>query len=166
MRAAVPVVARKSLHVSASGFGLLSGALGVGSVVAVWGLPRIRAKLQLEIIVLLSAVVWSGGTALLAQTSYMWVALLALLVCGASMMAMLNTLFSTFTVQLPNLLRGRGTSLAMLMVWLGVAIGTFVWGAAASAFGIGNALTIAAVVNIFVALFNRVVLPLGEIEPL
>ncbi|NQV96796.1 MAG: MFS transporter [Acidimicrobiaceae bacterium] len=161
----LPVVARKSLQVSASGFGLLSGALGVGSVVAVWGLPRIRSKLRLEIIVLLSAAVWSGGTALLAATSNMWVALLALLICGASMMAMLNTLFSTFTLQLPNLLRGRGTSLAMLMVWLGVAIGTFAWGAVASVFGVGNALLIAAVVNIFVALFNRVVLPLGEIEP-
>ena len=53
----------------------------------------------------------------------------------------------------------------MLMVWLGVAIGTFAWGAAASAFGVGNALLIAAVVNIVVALFNRIVLPLGEIEP-
>ena len=155
----LPVVARRSLHVSASGFGLLLGALGVGSVVAVWGLPRIRAKLPLEVIVLLSAALWSGGTALLAATSNMWVAILTLLVCGASTMAMLNTLFSTFTIQLPNLLRGRGTSLAMLMVWLGVAIGTFAWGAAASTFGVSNALLIAAVVNIFVALFNRVTDP-------
>ena len=71
------------------------------------------------------------------------------------MMAMLNTIFSAFMVQLPNELRGRGSSLAMLMVWLGIAIGTFVWGATTSIVGVGDALVISAFVNLVFAIVNR-----------
>jgi MFS family permease len=42
--AVMPIVAKESLGVSAGGFGLLSGALGAGSVGAVWLLPILRKK--------------------------------------------------------------------------------------------------------------------------
>ncbi|GBL20007.1 hypothetical protein EMGBS4_00670 [Acidimicrobiaceae bacterium] len=48
----LPIVAKQSLQVASNGFGLLSGALGVGSVGAVWILPRIRAKFGIETITL------------------------------------------------------------------------------------------------------------------
>jgi len=69
-------------------------------------------------------------------------------------MAMLNILFSTFMVQLPNELRGRGSSLAMLMVWFGIALGTFIWGAVAATIGVGQVLFVAAVVNCLAAVLN------------
>ena len=158
LTAVLPIVAKESLDVASNGYGLLSGALGVGSVAAVWVLPRIRAKLNIETITLSSAGIWSASTVLLSATANMVVALIALFICGACIMAMLNTLFSTFMVRLPNVVRGRGSSLAMLMVWLGIALGTFIWGAVTSSVGVGQALVIAAATNFGLALFNRVAL--------
>ena len=151
----LPIVAKQSLGVASSGYGLLSGALGIGSVTVVWVLPRIRAQYSVESITMFSAGIWSASTAVLASTTSMFVAFLALVICGACMMAMLNTIFSAFMVQLPNELRGRGSSLAMLMVWLGIAIGTFVWGATTSIVGVGDALVISAFVNLVFAIVNR-----------
>ncbi len=158
LTAVLPIVAKESLDVASNGYGLLSGALGVGSVAAVWVLPRIRAKLNIETITLSSAGIWSASTVLLSATANTVVALIALFICGACIMAMLNTLFSTFMVRLPNVVRGRGSSLAMLMVWLGIALGTFIWGAVTSSVGVGQALVIAAATNFGLALFNRVAL--------
>ena len=156
----MPIVARKSLHVSASGFGLLSGALGVGSVAAVWVMPRVRSMMSTEMVVISAATVWSLGTAVFANTSHISVAIGAILVCGLGTMAMLTTMFSAFMVQLPDWVRGRGSSLAMLMVWLGASIGAFAWGYAASKYGVSTALTAAAVLNVAIALINRWALPL------
>lgn len=125
LTAVMPVFARNNLHASASGFGLLSGALGVGSVAAVWVLPRVRGAMSTEMVVLCAAAVWSCGTAIFANTAVMWVAVGAMLICGLGTMAMLTTMFSTFMVQLPDWVRGRGSSLAMLMVWLGASVGAF-----------------------------------------
>ncbi len=156
----MPVVAKENLDVSASGFGLLSGALGVGSVAAVWLLPRMRGAMSTERVVLCAAAVWSCGTAIFANTSHISVAIGAILVCGIGTMAMLTTMFSTFMVQLPDWVRGRGSSLAMLMVWLGASIGAFAWGLVASKYGVSTALTVAAGLNVAIALINRWVLPL------
>jgi predicted MFS family arabinose efflux permease len=156
----MPIVAKKNLQVSASGFGLLSGALGVGAVAAVWALPRVRGAISTEMVVLCAAAVWSIGTALFANTNQMWIAVVAILICGIGTMAMLNTMFSTFMVQLPDWVRGRGSSLAMLMVWLGASVGAFGWGMGASTFGVSTALTAAAIVNMTVALLSRLVLPM------
>ncbi len=158
LMAMIPVVAKSSLGVSASGFGVMSGALGVGAVLAVWGLPRLRSKMSIEAVVLLSALVWSGGTAVLANTTSLTIATAALLVCGACGMGMLYVLVSSFMLQLPNSLRGRGSSLAMLMVWLGASIGAVGWGLASSTYGVGAALTATAIVNVVVAIVSCVAL--------
>ena len=156
----MPVVAKENLDVSANGFGLLSGALGVGAVAAVWVLPRVRGAMSTEMVVLSAAAVWSIGTTLFANTNQLWIAIVAILICGIGTMAMLNTMFSTFMMQLPDWVRGRGSSLAMLMVWLGASIGAFGWGLGASTFGVSTALTASAIFNMTVALLNRLVLPL------
>jgi len=158
LMAMIPVVAKSSLGVSASGFGVMSGALGVGAVLAVWGLPALLSRLSIETVALWSALVWSGGTVIFANTNSLSVAVAALLVCGASGMGMMYVLFSSFMLQLPNLLRGRGSSLAMLMVWLGASVGAVGWGLASSAYGVGVALTATAAVNVAIAIVSRVAL--------
>ena len=158
LTAMIPVVAKSSLGVSASGFGVMSGALGVGAVLAVWGLPALCSKMSIEAVALSSALVWSGGTAAFANTNSLSVAVVALVVCGACGMGMLYVLFASFTLQLPNSLRGRGSSLAMLMVWLGASGGAVIWGLASASYGVSAALTATAFVNAVVALVSRAVL--------
>ena len=155
LAALLPVVATSRLDVGSGGFGVLAAGLGVGSVVAVWVLPRIRAVQRPERAVLLAALVWSCGAALLAIGTQMCVAIVAVLLAGAGMMGVMNVLFATYTVQLQPWVRGRGSAIAMLMVWLGASAGAAGWGAAASAFGVRTAVLAAAVTNIVVAVAAR-----------
>jgi len=160
LTAVMPVVARSKLGVSAGGFGLLLGALGVGSVLAIHVLPALRSRWSLEVIALRAAVLWAAGASAVAIGSHLWVALIALVVAGVGSMAMLNVLFSTFTVQLPTHARGRGSSLAMLMVWLGASLGAAVWGSVASAAGVDAALWWSAGAMVVAAAVAAVALPI------
>jgi MFS family permease len=85
----------------------------------------------------------------------------ALLICGAMLMVLMNVLFSTFIAQLPDHLRGRGSSIGMLMAWLGTSVGAFAWGYTASSTSVRAALIASAVVTAGIGVLNRVALPLG-----
>ena len=159
LAAVLPLVARDRLDVSPAGFGWLAGGLGVGSVVAVWGLPRTGAASYPGRAVVVSAAIWSTGTALFAISTEVWMGVLALFLSGAGQMGALSTLFSNYTVQLPNWVRGRASALAMLMVWLGVSAGAVAWGAIASSVGLRSVLLLAAACNVVVALLASRVVP-------
>lgn len=162
LSALLPVVAKNSLRLGASGFGLLSGALGLGSVIAVWVMPYIRARVNLERILLMSSLVWSGGVVALAQSQQLASAVVALLVVGMATMFLMNTIFSTFVVQLPDWVRGRGSSLAMLVAWLGASVGATAWGYFASRYGVQDALLAASVFSVAIAVGSRAMLPLHQ----
>ena len=161
LNAMLPVVAKNSLNVDASGFGILAGALGVGAVLAVWLLPLLRKSMTSESMLLVASFVWAGVIVIFALASDMVVAVPALLLSGAALMVMINTLFATFIAQLPDHLRGRGSSIGMLMAWLGTSVGAFAWGFTASSTSVRVALIASAAVTAGIGVLNRVALPLG-----
>jgi predicted MFS family arabinose efflux permease len=161
LNAMLPVVAKNSLHVNASGFGILAGALGVGAVVAVWLLPFLRQRLTSESMSLAASFVWAAAVFGFALARDMMFAVPALLLTGAALMVIINTLFSTFIAQLPDHLRGRGSSIGMLMVWLGTSVGAFAWGYTAASTSVRVALIASAAVTAGIGVLNRVALPLG-----
>jgi MFS family permease len=161
LNSVLPVVAKESLNVGSGGFGILAGALGVGSVLAVWLLPILRKKLSTELLAVATTFVWAGAAVGFAQSSSLLTAVPALLLCGATLMVLMNVLFSTFIAQLPDHLRGRGSSIGMLMAWLGTSVGAFAWGFTASSTSVRVALIASAAVTAGIGVLNRVALPLG-----
>jgi MFS family permease len=161
LNAVMPVVAKKSLHVGSSGFGLLAGALGIGSVLAVWLLPILRKQLHPETLAMMASFVWATAAVGFAQSTTLLTAVPALLLCGATLMVLMNVLFSTFIAQLPDRLRGRGSSIGMLMAWLGTSVGAFAWGYTAASTTVRVALIASAAVTAGIGVLNRVALPLG-----
>jgi MFS family permease len=161
LNSVMPVVAKKSLNVGSSGFGMLAGALGVGSVMAVWLLPILRTKLHAELLAVVASTVWAVATVWFAQSTSLLTAVPALLLCGATLMVLMNVLFSTFISQLPDHLRGRGSSIGMLMAWLGTSVGAFAWGYTASSTSVRVALIASAALTAGIGVLNRVALPLG-----
>lgn len=157
----LPIVAKDSLGVDASGFGVLAGAIGVGSVIAVWLLPVLRKMLDAEWLAVSACFAWAAATIGLAQSSTLLAALPALLICGAMLMVLMNVLFATFIAQLPDHLRGRGSSIGMLMVWLGTSVGALAWGLTASSTSVRVALIISAVVTAGIGVLNRIALPMS-----
>jgi len=162
LNSVMPVVAKESLNVGSSGFGILAGALGVGSVLAVWLLPILRKKLNAELLAVVASTIWAVATIWFAQSTSLLTAVPALLLCGATLMVLMNVLFSTFIAQLPDHLRGRGSSIGMLMAWLGTSIGAFAWGYTASSTSVRVALIASAALTAAIGVLNRVALPLGD----
>ena len=103
-----------------------------------------------------SSVIWAGGVVMLALSQHIVPAIVALLIVGLATMALRNTMFSIFIVQLPDWVRGRGSSLAMLVVWFGASVGATLWGYAATRLGVNDALLIAAATTAGIAVINRV----------
>jgi predicted MFS family arabinose efflux permease len=93
---------------------------------------------------------------MLALSQQIVPAIVALLIVGLATMALMNTMFSIFIVQLPDWVRGRGSSLAMLVVWFGASVGATLWGYVATRLGVNDALLIAAATTAGIAVVNRV----------
>lgn len=140
MVALLPVVSRSRLDTTPGQFGLLAAAFGVGAVVAVWVLPRLRPYAGPDTLVMGAAVAWTGGAAVLAWTTWLPLAVIGVLVAGAAAMAAMNITYSMFMLLLPGWIRGRASSVVMLMVWLGASIGGIGWGALANGVGVSAAL--------------------------
>ena len=156
--ALLPLIARRELKVDAGGFGALSAALGIGAVIAVSLLPRFRHRLSVNLLVVGAAVVWSVGAVLLATTHSLLVACAGIGLAGAANMTTLTSLFGMYQALLPAWVRGRGSSVAMLAVWLGTSLGSVGWGYLGSVVGIAQALLVAAAVNVVVGLVAAVTL--------
>ena len=163
--ALMPLAARGRLQASAQGFGLLSAGIGVGSVVAVWSLPRLRAATRPESAILIAVAAWSVGVAAFAVSSSWLVALPAVLLAGLGTMGMLNVLFTNYTLQLEEWMRGRGSAIAMLMVWLGASVGAWAWGELAAEVGVTTTLTTVAAANLAWGVIARVALPVTPTVP-
>jgi len=102
---------------------------------------------------------------MLATAAEVWVGVIALLLAGAGTMGTINVLFSNYTLRLETWMRGRGSALAMLMVWLGASVGAVAWGALASGVGVRTTLLVAAAANVGAALAARLLLTVRPVDP-
>lgn len=161
LSALLPVVARARLDVSAGQFGLLATAMGVGAVAAVWVLPRANAIAPPDVVVLGAAIAWAAGTAAVATATSLPLALVGLVLAGGGSMATMNVVFSMYTVVLPSWVRGRASSVAMLVIWLGASAGAVAWGALAGAAGVRTALLVAAGAHVAVTAIASLLLRIG-----
>jgi len=158
----VPVVASQELDAGSFGYGLLAGALGLGSVLGILVMPRLRGRLSSEHMVVTSSVLWGGGVIAFAEAPNVVVGVVCVLVVGAAQMATMNTYWSRYLLELPDWLRGRGTSLSMLVVWFGMSLGSSVWSSVAAASSVATALTVVAVCHVGMALVGRTMLEMVD----
>ena len=154
----VPVVASKELDAGSFGYGLLAGALGLGSVLGILVMPRLRGKMSEEGIVGVTSIIWGVGVAVFAVAPNVGIGVACVLIVGAAQMATMNTYWSRYLLELPDWLRGRGTSLSMLVVWFGMSLGSSVWSSVAAASSVATALTVVAVCHVGMALVGRTML--------
>ena len=114
--------------------------------------------------VFVTSVVWGAGVAAFAVTPNVGVGVACVLIVGAAQMATMNTYWSRYLLELPDWLRGRGTSLSMLVVWFGMSVGSSVWSAVAATFSVSQALVVVAACHVGVALLGRVTLAMVNAE--
>ena len=134
-RALVPALSLTVYHAGAAGVGLLYAAVSAGAVVAAFTTGWLGTARRLGRIVVFAVLVWGFGIVVLGLTSSLWVAITALTIAGAadSVSAVCrSTILQTAT---PDSMRGRMSSIFMLVVAGGPRVGDVESGVVAAAAG-------------------------------
>lgn len=166
MVALLPVNTSIRLDASPAEYGFVAAAFGVGAVLAVWLLPRVRAVASPDALVMGASVVWAIGTVIVAASATITAAVVGTLLTGAATMAAMNVTYSMFMLMLPMWIRGRASSVVMLVVWVGLSVGSFAWGALADGIGLATTFLVAAVLHLAVTGVATALFPLGHVDPI
>jgi len=152
MLALLPLIARPF---GARGYGTLLGCFGMGALIGAAALPRVRAKLSVDGLVVVAIIVFAAMTFAVGRAETFPLLCAVMLVAGGSWIAILACLNVAAQTMCPSHLRARALSLYLLLLQGGMALGSTVWGAVANRIGIPNTLAAAAVVLLFGVLALR-----------
>ncbi|SDE70012.1 Predicted arabinose efflux permease, MFS family [Variovorax sp. CF079] len=163
--ALLPLVARQMLGGTAGFYGILLGAVGAGAIAGALVMPRLRARLDADGLILLASVLTAAVMGSLAFAPPQWLAVLLLLVLGLGWIIALTTLNGVAQSILPNWVRGRGLAVYLTVFNGAMAAGSLGWGLVAQQVGVPATLLVGAVGLLVAAvLFHRVRLPAGEAD--
>ena len=132
---ALPIFAQDVLHVGARGYGFLSAAPAVGSVLTALVMARVGTFHRQGRLVVVSVAVFGLATAAFGVSRVFWFSLLMLALTGAA--DTVSTVLRQTIRQLatPNYLRGRMTSINMMFFMGGPQLGELEAGIVASLIG-------------------------------
>jgi MFS family permease len=140
--ALLPVVAQPH---GATGFGLVLTCFGTGALAGAAVLPALRARLSVDGVVGVAIVLFAGMVFAAGRVQTFAALCLAMFVAGTAWIGILACLNVAAQTMSPPGLRARTLSMYLLVLQGGMAIGSGIWGAVASRWGVPNAMTAAAV---------------------
>jgi MFS family permease len=143
--ALLPLVARRELGLSAAGYGVLLGCLGLGGVTGSSFLPRMRQQISRDTLVIGATLIFAAVTIVLG---YVHIAVLvgaSLFFGGIAWMALLSTFNVAAQTGTAAWVRARVLGIYMLAFFGSWACGSALWGWVASRAGVSLTLLIAAV---------------------
>jgi len=144
LAALLPLYARRVLHLSPAGFGLLLGCMGVGALVAAWRLPTIRTRVSADRLLTLGALTFAVALVVLFAAGALAPAALGMVAAGAGWMTMLSGLNIAAQLATASWVRARVLSVYLLVFQGGLSIGSLLWGEVAVRLGIRQAFLVAA----------------------
>jgi MFS family permease len=159
-QALLPLVARDLVKGGPLTFGLLLGAFGIGAIAGAFLSARLRAAFSTETLVRGSFVAFGAAVAATGYSTMTALSMTALVIAGASWVLALSTFNATVQLSAPRWVVGRALALYQMATFGGMALGSWVWGAASAAYGTETALVLAAVALVIgAALGLRYTLP-------
>lgn len=141
----LPVIATQELKLSALGYGILLGSIGVGAVGGVPLLSRLRDRYSLDWIVTAMTVVYALTMLALAYIHNIWLLNGAMLVTGATWLVLTSCLNVAAQTIVPNWVQARALGVYLLVFQGCFAAGSAAWGAVAGRVGNSTALLYAAI---------------------
>ena len=146
--ALLPLVASQRLGLGANGYGLLLGALGAGAVAGVFILPRLRATLSSNVMLLAASIVYAVALVALVLVPNAFVILVVLVPTGIAWIAVLSSMNAAMQLFLPAWVRARGLSVYQMVLFGAQAGGAVIWGVIAGPVGLVVTFLIAAAVMV------------------
>ena len=163
--ALLPLVARNMLGGTAGFYGVMLGAVGAGAILGAVLLPRMRARLDADGLVLTASLISAAVMLALSFAPPQWLAVLLMLLLGVGWIIALTTLNGVAQAVLPNWVRGRGLAIYLTVFNGAMAGGSLGWGLIAQEIGVPTTLIVGAAGLALVAfVFHRVKLPTGEAD--
>ena len=140
----LPLLARNVLHVGSIGFGAMTSAVGVGSLVAALALATLRKPSRRTL--LIGATAFAAILAAVAASHWYALTLVLLVALGVAGISFTATANSTLQITAPDHLRGRVMSLYMLLFAGTTPIGGQLTGIMAEHIGIQSTVGIEAAI--------------------
>ncbi|WP_182086467.1 MFS transporter [Aureimonas sp. ME7] len=144
MLALLPLVARDLVSGTATTYGILLGSFGIGAIGGAFLNTRLREAFASETIVRGAFLGFGASALIVANSSSTWISCLGLLPAGASWVLALSLFNVTVQLSAPRWVVGRALSIYQTATFGGMALGSWLWGVAAHAYGPAMALSLAA----------------------
>lgn len=133
LQALLPVVARKSLHLSSGGYGVLLGLFGAGAAFGAVIRPRLDHSFDHDELVAGSSLLLAASLVVDGTSHLSWLIGATLFLGGLAWATALTSTGVASISVLPEWVRARGMGLYMLVLSAALALGSAVWGAVADA---------------------------------
>jgi MFS family permease len=161
--ALLPVVAKQELGSTSSGYGILLGCLGAGSVIGASFFSRLRGAWPADAVVLAGTLVFAAATFALGYVNHFGLLAIAMVAGGVAWMSVGSTCNVSAQIALPGWVRARALSFYILIFQGSLAIGSWMWGEIAARAGSRTALFLSAG-SLTVGLVTSVWFRLSEIK--
>lgn len=142
--ALLPLVVRTELRAGPGSYGILLGCIGIGALAGALALPRLRARMDHDHLLLAASVLSAVPMLGLARVRELWLLGALLGLYGMAWISVLSTLQVAAQTAVPAWVRARALSLYFVVFAAGMALGSLAWGALAQHAGLATALLSAA----------------------
>ncbi|HYG25254.1 MAG TPA: MFS transporter [Verrucomicrobiae bacterium] len=144
MWALLVLVARENVQRGATGYGILTGAIGVGAVSGALLFPRLRRRFSADCIVSAASVVFALVLLVMAWFHQWIVLVIALFFGGMAWTSTTSCLNIAVQLSVPAWVQARSLGMYQTVFQGGMAIGSVVWGIVAESTSTSIALTASA----------------------
>jgi MFS family permease len=154
LTALLPIVVNRDLQASAGTYGLLLGCIGIGAIAGAILLPKLRARIDPDRLVLMATLVYAVCMLALALLRNIPVLYMVSLVNGFAWITVLSSLQIAAQTSVPAWVRARALALYIVVFSGGMAIGSLGWGTLAQQTSSTTALLAAAAGTVLAAFFG------------
>lgn len=140
----LPSAVRDLLHGDEIDYGLMLGAIGIGSVVAAFRVGALRLRFGSEAIVTAGTLAFIAALSGMAEARSLGPALVFAVLGGIGWIATLTTLNVAMQVRSPDSILGRCLALYQAVTFGGMAVGAYFWGMMADLTSLSVAMHLAA----------------------
>ena len=162
--ALLPLLARRLAGGGAATYTLLLASMGVGAIMLVLVLPRLRQRLTGRQMVLAGTVLQSLSAMVMAFAPTVYVAVPTMVLAGMAWLCAANSLSLLAQMLLPNWVRARGMSMFQMAIMGGSALGAAVWGQVATMSSLNSSLVASALTGSIAMLVATLLLKDDMIE--
>lgn len=158
----VPAVVKDQLHGSATQFGIILGAFGIGSIVCALLVSKARRRFGSETVLALGALAFVLAQVVLAEATAIHQAVPFSFLAGCGWTMVLTTLNVSVQLRSPENIMGRCLSIYQSTTFGAMALGSTLWGVVADVWSLPVALHGAAIFIIVSTLVFRRLAPMPQ----